>query len=84
MCSFQFLPGIASAAFLRSESHGTHDHILLSHLRLPQLGGPGSCIYFPNNRVAQLYPQAEETATVILRLSQIGLGPPFTPMQTKR
>jgi hypothetical protein len=26
----QFLPGIASAAFLRSESHGTHEHSLLS------------------------------------------------------
>jgi hypothetical protein len=32
VCSFQFLPGIASAAFLRSESHGTHDHILLSQI----------------------------------------------------
>jgi hypothetical protein len=27
---FQFLPGIAREAFLRSESHGTHEHILLS------------------------------------------------------
>jgi hypothetical protein len=34
--SFQFLPGIASSAFLRSDSHGTHEHILLSlFLRLP-------------------------------------------------
>jgi hypothetical protein len=30
VCSDQFLPGIASAAFLRSESHGTHEHSLLS------------------------------------------------------
>jgi hypothetical protein len=28
--SFQFLLGMASAAFLRSETHGTHEHILLS------------------------------------------------------
>jgi hypothetical protein len=28
--NFQFLLGIASAAFLRFESHGTHKHILLS------------------------------------------------------
>jgi hypothetical protein len=29
VCSCQFLLGIASAAFLRSESHGTYKHILL-------------------------------------------------------
>jgi hypothetical protein len=46
--SFQFLLGIASVAFLRSESHGTHEYILLSlFLRLPQPGGPRSCTYFP-------------------------------------
>jgi hypothetical protein len=43
--TFQFLLGIASAAFLRSESHGTHKHSLLSlFLRLPQPGGPGSVL----------------------------------------
>jgi hypothetical protein len=47
VCTFQFLPGIASVAFLRSESHGIHEHSLLSlFLRFPQPGGPGSCIYF--------------------------------------
>jgi hypothetical protein len=47
VCSFQFLPGISSSAFLRSESHGTHEHSLLSlFFRLLQPGGPGSCIYF--------------------------------------
>jgi hypothetical protein len=45
--SFQFLPGITSAAFLRSESHVTHEHSLLPlFLRLPQPGGLGSCIHF--------------------------------------
>jgi hypothetical protein len=42
VCSFQFLLGIASASatFLKSESHGTHEHILLSlFLKLPQSGG---------------------------------------------
>jgi hypothetical protein len=49
--TFQFLQGIASAAFLRSESHGTHEHSLLSlFLRLPQPGWPGSCIYFPKEQ----------------------------------
>jgi hypothetical protein len=43
--TFEFLPGIARAAFLRSESHGTHEYILLSlFLRLPQPVGPGSCV----------------------------------------
>jgi hypothetical protein len=30
VCSFQFLLGITSTVFLGSESHGTHEHILLS------------------------------------------------------
>jgi hypothetical protein len=47
VCTFQFLPDNTSAAFLRSESHGTHEHILFSpFLRLSQPGGPGYCIYF--------------------------------------
>jgi hypothetical protein len=51
VCSFQILLDIANAAFLRSESHGTHEHILLSlFLRLPHPGGQGSCIYFPQEQ----------------------------------
>jgi hypothetical protein len=47
VCSFQFLLGIVSTAFLRSESHTTHEHILSLFLRLPQPGGLSSCIYIP-------------------------------------
>jgi hypothetical protein len=36
----QLLLGLARASNLGSKSRRTHDHILLSHLRLPQLGGP--------------------------------------------
>jgi hypothetical protein len=55
--TFQFLPGIARAAFLRSESHGTHGHTLLSlFLRLPQPGGLGSCIYFPQEQGSPIIP----------------------------
>jgi hypothetical protein len=32
-------------------------HFTASYSRLPQTGGPGSRIYIPRNRVAQLYPQ---------------------------
>jgi hypothetical protein len=35
VCTFQFLLGIASTAFLRSESHGTDEHILLSLILRP-------------------------------------------------
>jgi hypothetical protein len=46
---------IQLAVTLRSKFRGTRDHILLSHLRLPQPGGPGLCIYITRNKVAQLY-----------------------------
>jgi hypothetical protein len=41
----QLLLGLARAVTLGSKSRKTHNHILLSHLRLPQLGGPGPRIY---------------------------------------
>jgi hypothetical protein len=38
-------------AFLRCESHGTHEHALLSlFLRLPQHEGRDSCSYFPQEQ----------------------------------
>jgi hypothetical protein len=55
--AFQFLRAIASTAFLRSESHGTNEPSLLSlFLRLPQPGGPGSCIYFPQEQGSPVIP----------------------------
>jgi hypothetical protein len=50
--SVQLLLGLANAVFLGSESHRTDDHILRSQfLRpLPQPGGQGSCIYFPQGQ----------------------------------
>jgi hypothetical protein len=57
--SFQLLLGIARAVFLESESHGTHEHILLPlFLRLSQPGRQGSFPLAPRNRLAQLYPGA--------------------------
>jgi hypothetical protein len=43
----QLLLGLARAVTLGSKYRRTHDHILLSHLRLPQPGGPGPRIYIP-------------------------------------
>jgi hypothetical protein len=49
--------GIASAAFLMSEPHGTQEHILLSlFLRPLQPGGPGSSIYFPKEQGTPVVP----------------------------
>jgi hypothetical protein len=54
---FQFLLGIASAAFLGSDSYGTHEHILLPlFFRLPKTGGPGFCIYFPQEQGSPVMP----------------------------
>jgi hypothetical protein len=41
---------------LWSESRRTHDHILLSHLRLPQPGGPGPRIYIPQEQRGPVIP----------------------------
>jgi hypothetical protein len=46
----QLLLGLARAVTLWSKSHRTHDHILLSHLRLPQPGGPSSRIHIPQEQ----------------------------------
>jgi hypothetical protein len=46
-----------------SESHRTRNHTLLSHLRLPQTGGPGSCIYI------YIYIPQEQSESVTLGLT---------------
>jgi hypothetical protein len=47
--------GLPRAVTLRSKSRRTHDHILLSRLRLPNLEGQVPVYISPRNRVAQLY-----------------------------
>jgi hypothetical protein len=47
VCHLQLLLALAGAVILAFESHGTHDHILLSQIRGPQPGGPGPRIYIP-------------------------------------
>jgi hypothetical protein len=59
VCHLQLLLALASAVILWSESHGTHDHILLSQIWLiPNLEGQVPVFISLRNRVAQLYPQA--------------------------
>jgi hypothetical protein len=52
----QLLLGLARAVTLGSKSRRTHDHILLSHLRLHQPGGPGPCIYIPQEQGGPVIP----------------------------
>jgi hypothetical protein len=58
-CRLQLLLVLASAVILGSESRSTHDHILLSQIRVPRnLEGQVPVFTFSWKRVAQLYSQA--------------------------
>jgi hypothetical protein len=52
----QLLLGLARAVTLGSKSRRPHGLILLSHLRLPQPGGPGSRIYIPQEQGGPVIP----------------------------
>jgi hypothetical protein len=59
VCRLQLLLGFARAVILRSESCGSHNHILQSQIRdSPNLQGQIPVFISPRNREAQLYPQA--------------------------
>jgi hypothetical protein len=58
VCPLQLLLVFASTVILRSTSHGTRDHILLSQIRnSPNLEGQVSIFTSPRNRVARLHPR---------------------------
>jgi hypothetical protein len=59
ICHLQFPLALANAIILRFKSCGTHDHILLSHIRDSlNLEGQVPIFISPRNRVARIYPQA--------------------------
>jgi hypothetical protein len=65
VCRLQFLPGLASAVILGSESRGTHDHILLSEIRdSPKLVGQVTVFISPRNWVPFSSPPTTRRATV--------------------
>jgi hypothetical protein len=75
VCRLQLLLVLASAVILRSESSGTHDHILLSQIRdSPNLEGQVPVFICPRNRVAQLYPQALGSLFVASYYSAVGIA----------
>jgi hypothetical protein len=58
ICCLHLLLVLPSAVILRSESHETHDHILLSQIRdSSNLEGQVPVFISPRNKKAQLYPQ---------------------------
>jgi hypothetical protein len=79
ICLLQLLLDLASAVILRSESRGTHDHILLSQIRdFPNLEGRVPVFMSLRNRVARLYPQAVGSLFIASRDSQ-GYGGGIRP-----
>jgi hypothetical protein len=59
VCNLQLLLGLTSAVFLGSEFHGeSWPNFIAPNLTLPESGRPGSLIYFSQDQVAQLHPQA--------------------------
>jgi hypothetical protein len=72
VCRLQLLLALASAVIIGPESCGTHDHILLSQMRLPQPGGPGPRIYIPQEQGAPVIaPGTGFTFRRFLRLSEL-------------
>jgi hypothetical protein len=60
---------VCSANTHWSESRRAHDHILPSHLRLHQPGGPSSCIYIPQKQGGPVIPLS--TGLPFYRLLQL-------------
>jgi hypothetical protein len=66
VCRLEMLLALASAVILRSESRGTHDHILLSQIRdSPNLEGQVPVFISPRNRLVRLYSQALGSLCVV-------------------
>jgi hypothetical protein len=59
VCRLQLLLALASAVILKSESRGTHDHLVLSQIRdSPNLEGQVPVFISPRNSMARLYARA--------------------------
>jgi hypothetical protein len=71
ICCLQLLLVLASAVNLRSESHGTHDHILLAQIQESlNLEGQVPIFISPRNRVTRLYPHGLDSLFVASHDSQ--------------
>jgi hypothetical protein len=71
VCVLQLLLALASAVILRSESRGTHDHILLSQIRdTPNREGQVPVFISPTIRITKLYSQLLDSLFVAFYDSQ--------------
>jgi hypothetical protein len=71
VCRLRSLLALASAVILRSESRGTHDHVLLSQIRdSPQPGEPGHHIYIPYGQSGPAIPPGTRVLKSFEVLSQ--------------
>jgi hypothetical protein len=61
---------LSRAVTLEPKSHRNHDYILLSHLRLPQPGGPGSSIYIPQEQGDPVIPPGIGYDTILGYINQ--------------
>jgi hypothetical protein len=76
---------ICSAITHWLESRRTHNHILLSHLRLPQPGGPGPFTHIPLEYGGSVIPPGTEFPfRHLLRLAGYGGGPTDNVLQSSR
>jgi hypothetical protein len=81
----KLLLGLERAVTLRSKSRKTHGHILLSHLRLPQPGGPGLRIYIPQRQGGPVTtPGTEFTFRCLLRLAGYSNPSPHESISSSR
>jgi hypothetical protein len=71
------------AVTLRSQSCRTHDHILLSHLTLPQPGGPGPCIYIPQEEGGPVIPTGHWVPFLSPLTTSGAMGEVFSPAFTR-
>jgi hypothetical protein len=74
VCNLQYNCSWALPAFsvtLGSKSRRTHGHTLVSHLRLPQPGGPGPRIYIPLEQGGPVKPQGTRFTIVIYMKERI-------------
>jgi hypothetical protein len=71
VCRLQLLPVVTSGVILRSESHGTLEHVLLPQIRdSPKLEGQVPIFISPRNSKSRLYHQALVSLSVATYESQ--------------
>jgi hypothetical protein len=73
VCRLQLLLALASAVILRSESRGTHDHILLSQIRdSPHLEGQVPVFISPQEEGGLVIPTSTDSSLLVASYNSQG------------